>query len=142
MNLFFDTSSLFKLYHKEADSDRVETILLANDIETIFLSVIARVEFASTVWKKRRMKEITTIQAEAILGAFEGDEGKYTFAILDNAILEQAKMLFTKYGEQGLRTLDSIQLATAVSIRTQVQQFICSDKLLHTFLAAELLPTW
>ncbi len=116
MNLFFDTSSLFKLYHKETYSDRVETILLANDVETIFLSVIARVEFASTVWKKRRMKEITTVQADAMLGAFEGDEGKYTFSILDDAILEQAKMLFLKYGEQGLRTLDSIQLATAVSI--------------------------
>lgn len=142
MNFFFDTSSLFKLCHREADSVLVEAMFLDYKIEIIFLSEIAKVEFTSTVWKKQRMAEITISQAVATLKAFKEDEEKYSFLTVDNAILEQARTLFTKYGEHGLRTLDSVQLSTALSLRTEVQKFICSDKLLNAFLKSEALPTW
>lgn len=74
--------------------------------------------------------------------AFELDEGKYSFLLLDNAILEQARRLLMKHGEQGLRTLDNLPLSTALSIQTQIQKFICSDKLLNGFFKTESLPTW
>jgi len=54
---------------------------------------------------------------------------------------KQAWQLISKYGETGLRALDGIQLATAVSLKNQVQTFFTSDKLLKTLLDLEGLPT-
>jgi hypothetical protein len=42
---------------------------------------------------------------------------------------------------QGLRTLDGIQLATAVSLFQQVDIFFTADKLLESLFEAEGLPT-
>jgi hypothetical protein len=59
----------------------------------------------------------------------------------DSLIIEQARMLASKYGIQGLRTLDSIQLSTAVILSQKVNIFFTSDKLLKSFFIAEGLPT-
>ena len=116
MKIFLDTSSLFKLYHREADTEELERYLSAVTITSIFLSEIAKVEFTSTVWKKVRTKEITELEAQTTLDLFESDFGKYQFVTTDSIIIEQARLLTSKYGMQGLRTLDSIQLSTAVSL--------------------------
>lgn len=42
MRLFFDTSSLFKLYHREADTPKVEALFLDNKVEAVFISEIAK----------------------------------------------------------------------------------------------------
>ncbi len=141
MKIFLDTSSLFKLYHKESDTDIIERVFADHNITTIYLSEIAKIEFASTIWKKVRVKELTESQAKAILDLFEQDFGKYTFIPSDAIINEQARNLITKYGKQGLRTLDSIQLATSVSLSDKANLFITTDKLLATFFKLELLPT-
>ena len=73
MIIFLDTSSLFKLYHLEADSEEIEQIFIQNTIQTVFLSEITKLEFASTVWKKVRMKDLTQEQALLLLEAFETD---------------------------------------------------------------------
>ncbi len=140
MKIFLDTSSLFKLYHKEQGSAIVERILLENAITTIFLSEIATVEFVSTVWKKVRIQDIDELRAHSIIAHFEKDIHKFTIVLLDNIIVEQAKGLIEKYGRQGLRTLDSIQLSTAVSIRSQCDLYATADQLLETFFDLESLP--
>ena len=140
MKIFLDTSSLFKLYHKESDSDTVKQIFTDNIITTVFLSEIAKIEFASAVWKKVRAQQMTSLQANDVLALFESDFNKYTFVPLDSIIIEHAKDLVIKYGQQGLRTLDSIQLATAVSLNTHASLFNTSDKLLNAFLIQESLP--
>jgi len=66
MKIFLDTSSLFKLYHKEADSAIIKQALTDNNITTIFLSEIAKIEFASTVWKKVRKQQMTALQANEV----------------------------------------------------------------------------
>ena len=114
MKLFLDTSSLFKLYHQEAGTAELETLFTQKRITQIFLSEITKIEFASTVWKKVRTKEITTEQAEITLTLFEADFAKYSFIATDSLLLEQTRKLTTKYGAAGLRTLDSIQLATCL----------------------------
>ena len=58
MNIFLDTSSLFKLYHQEAGTEDLEDVFLKFKITRIYLSEISKVEFCSTVWKKVRLKEI------------------------------------------------------------------------------------
>lgn len=141
MKLFLDTSSLFKLYHKEADSNHVEDIFIRNKVITVFVSELAKIEFASSVWKKFRTKEIDAKEANALLRAFEKDYAKYSFVLIDSTIVEDAKQLFTKYGELGLRTFDSIQLATALILRTKADLFKTADHLLDSFFTSELLPT-
>lgn len=48
-------------------------------ITDIFLSELSKIEFASTVWKKVRMQDVTEMQTKVITEAFEKDFTKYTF---------------------------------------------------------------
>ena len=140
MKIFLDTSSLFKLYYKEADTPVIENIFRTNKIDEIFISELTVIEFASTVWKKIRTREITDVQAKSITKAFEKDAGKYSMVHISNAIIEEAKMLMANYGLQGLRTLDSIQFAVARALITTADLFITSDTLLQSFFIQEGLP--
>lgn len=141
MKLFLDTSSLFKLYHQEAETEELEEVFSQTKITHIYVSEISKVEFTSTIWKKVRTKEIATEQATLTLKLFETDFEKYNFVTTDSLILERARNLTSKYGIEGLRTLDSIQLSTCVSLRKQVDAFYTADKLLKTLLEREGLPT-
>lgn len=141
MKLFLDTSSLFKLYHAEKDSYLVEDLFKTNTIVAVFLSELTKTEFASSVWKKWRLKEINEPQVNVLLKSFEDDFKKYSFVPVDSAVIEQARWLLDKYGRHGLRTLDSIQLSTALFLRSQAGLFKSADKLLTSFLVAEGLPT-
>jgi len=141
MKLFIDTSALFKLYHQESDSGIIEKIFENHAISTVFLSEISKIEFTSSIWKKVRTKEITGQQARIVTELFEKDFTKYTFVQIDTVIIEQAKNLIKKYGSQGLRTLDGIQLSTSVFLKNQSDLFITSDNLLSSFFKQEELPT-
>jgi len=133
MNIFLDTSSLFKLYHRETDTERIERFFTDHTIKTVFLSEIAKIEFASTIWKKVRAQQINETQARTILASFESDFNRYTFFQTDNIVIENARHLIEKYGRQGLRTLDSIQLSSAVLLKYQADVFLTTDKLLDIF---------
>jgi uncharacterized protein len=141
MKIFLDTSSLFKLYHQEAGTEELEHVFEQVKITHIYLSELAKVEFTSTVWKKVRTKEITSGQAETTLDLFESDFEKYNFVVADSLIIEQARNLTTRYGIEGLRTLDSIQLSTCISLAKQVDIFFTADNLLKTLIGKEGLNT-
>ena len=141
MKIFLDTSSLFKLYHQEVGTEELEQVFSQVKVTHIYLSEIAKVEFTSTVWKKVRTKEISAKQANITLELFENDFEKYNFVATNSLILEQARNLTTKYGIDGLRTLDSIQLSTCLSLANQIEVFYTADKLLKNLLKSEKLPT-
>jgi uncharacterized protein len=141
MKIFLDTSFLFKLYHQEEGTEELETIFTQVKITHIFLSEISKVEFASTIWKKVRTKEITEPEAKETLTFFENDFSKYNFVATDSLIIEQARNLTTQYGKEGLRTLDSIQLSTCIELKNQVDVFFTADKLLEKLLNLEGLLT-
>lgn len=141
MKIFLDTSSLFKLYHEENGTEELEQLFSQVKITDIYLSELAKVEFTSTIWKRVRTKEITVEQAEMTLELFESDFVKYNFVTTDSLILEQARNLVTKYGIEGLRTLDSIQLSTCITLIKQVDAFYTADKLLRTLIEREGLAT-
>ena len=98
-------------------------------------------EFTSTVWKKVRTKKISELEANTTLELFETDFVKYSFIATDSIIIEQARIFTTKYGIRGLRTLDSIQLSTAVFLSQRVDVFFTADILLKSFFDAEGLRT-
>ena len=53
MKIFLDTSSLCKLYHQETGTEELEEVFSQVKITHIYLSEIAKVEFTSTVTKRK-----------------------------------------------------------------------------------------
>jgi hypothetical protein len=141
MKIFLDTSSLFKLYHQETGTEELESSFQKFKITHIYLSEISKVEFTSTIWKKVRTKEISFDQANLTSSLFESDFEKYNFISTDSLILEQSRNLTNKYGVEGLRTLDSIQLSTCKLLEKQVDIFFSADKLLYSLIKKEGLVT-
>lgn len=141
MKMFLDTSSLLKLYHREIGTTELESLFSTLKITEVFLSEISKIEFTSTIWKKVRTKEVTILEAQTTLDLFESDFNKYSFIATDSIIIEQARILISKYGIQGLRTLDSIQLATCISLVQQVNLFLTADNLLKALFKVEGLIT-
>ena len=82
---------------------------------------------------------MTEEQGSTTIHLFYKDYQKYSFIQIDNFITESAYSMINKFGNKGLRTLDSIQLATAVSIKNQASLFITSDKLLKELFIMESL---
>lgn len=140
MKIFLDTSSLFKLYHQEQGSESIEQIFTEHEVRVVFLSEITILEFSSAVWKKVRVKEINATQAQQLIEAFESDFPNYVFVQIDRSLVEGAQILLQKYGNAGLRTLDSIQLATAQLLKGQIGLASSSDKLLLELFKNEGLP--
>jgi hypothetical protein len=141
MKIYLDTSSLFKLYHQEDGTEELENLFYKTKITHIYMSEINKVEFSSSIWKRVRTKEITLEQAKITLESFESDLSKYNFITTDSLVLQQARNLVTKYGIEGLRTLDSIQLSTCIELSKEVDVFLTADKLLKTFIQQEGLET-
>lgn len=142
MKAYLDTSSLLKLYHKETGSDRLYEILSdSEEIKAIFLSELAKIEFLSAIWKKIRMNELDTNVGQSVIHCFEEDLKKYHWIGLDSGTINSAWVLMQKYGTDGLRTLDSLQLACALKLKNSHCLFLTSDKLLYKLFVKENLFT-
>ena len=141
MRLFLDTSTLFKLYQKEAGTEEIIGIIANNKISKIFLSDITKIEFDSAVWKNVRSKNLEKEKAIKLINLFKNDYSKYNFIDDDKNIKSKAKELISKYNLEGLRTLDSIQMATAISIPEKVDLCKSSDKKLIKIFELEGLNT-
>lgn len=138
MKAFLDTSSLVKLYHEEEGSDFLMNAL-SHDVTEIFLSELAILEFRSALWKKIREKAIKEMAAIEVISCFQNDGNNFQWIMLQSDIIESASDLLMKYGNHGLRTLDSLQLASALTLRDEDCVFLTSDKLLRAFLQKEEL---
>ena len=63
MNIFFDTSSLLILYHRESGTEELLQLFSGNII-IVYLSEISKIEFSSAIWKKVRTKELSIDKAK------------------------------------------------------------------------------
>ena len=138
MKTFLDSSSLIKLYHQEEGSDFVMKTLSDRTSE-IFLSELTILEFRSAIWKKMRENKIKKNTAIEVIKCFQSDGDNFQWIMLQSDIVESASQLLMKYGNRGLRTLDSLQLASAVTLRDKECIFLTADKLLQTFFNDEML---
>lgn len=138
MNLFFDTSSLFKLYHLEVGSKEIINFFNSTQIDSIYISEITSIEFCSAIWKKCRKQEISEESANFLITKFESDLNKYQTVNQSITLTAAAKKLLNKHWKVGLRTLDSIQLASVLSV-TDVDYFFTSDHLLAEIAKLEHL---
>ncbi len=141
MRVFLDTSSLVKLYHEELGTSELDMLFKLNTIETIFLSEISKLEFESAFWKKARTKEITHEKTQLTISYFRADYDNFSFTPLDGQLVNRAKNLMVEYWDLGLRTLDALQLASALNIKPQIDLALTADhRLLHIF-DLEKVPT-
>jgi len=138
MKVFLDTSFLLKLYHQEEGSEVAEDIL-SKGIEEIFLSELAILEFCSAFWKKVREGELDEKVATEVIAYFQNDYDKFQWIPLQSALIESAEDLLMKYGKRGLRTLDSLQLASALTLKSNNCIFLTSDVLLKSLMTEENL---
>jgi len=137
MIAFLDTSSVLKLYHYESGTETLNAAL-SQGVEEIYLSELARLEFRSAIWKKTRTGEIDIEAANAVITCFQQDEIKFQWIYLETDVIQQAEELLMKYGGTGLRTLDAIQLASALTLKKQQNvRFFTADKLLKSFFKQE-----
>ena len=141
MKAFIDTSSLLKLYHKEPDSDIIIKALSGN-IKEIFLSELTILEVRSAVWKKVRSGELNINIASKMILCFQKDYDKFQWIKLETSIIKTASDLLMKYGNKGLRTLDSLQLASALVLKDEDCIFMTSDNLLKSLFKQENLNTF
>jgi uncharacterized protein len=130
MKVFLDTSSLFKLYHRENGTEELMKLFNESGITAIYLALITKVEFNSVVWKKCRKNEINESLAFLMIEKFDKDSVKFNYVSEGNKLRQNARHLIGKHWEKGLRTLDSIQLASALKMKNKIDLFLTSDNLL------------
>ncbi|HEY5464275.1 MAG TPA: type II toxin-antitoxin system VapC family toxin [Hanamia sp.] len=140
MKIYLDTSSLFKLYQKEPDSENLGDIFYNTSITGVFISEIAKVEFVSALFKKVRMQETDLSDAQKAIRLFDNDFEKYIIVPVESNIFEKAKQLILEHGIIGLRTLDAIQLASAIEVKRLINKYFTADKLLSSLFEKENLP--
>lgn len=86
---------------------------LSNDIDEIWLSELTSIEFRSALWKKARTHELRNEDAIRTIDCFNDDQIKFRWVNLKQSVIQIALSLIMRHGDKGLRTLDSIQLASA-----------------------------
>ncbi len=132
---FLDTSALVKKYHCESGTDVILNIINKNNIN-IYISDIAVIEFHSALLKKVRQHEIDRNACDMALQKFLQDceAGDYLIEEFNDHIKEKSVDALNAYSvDYGLRTLDSIQLATALVLhdRDMLTYFVTSDLILE-----------
>lgn len=138
--LFFDTSALVKRYYEEEGSETVDELVEAEGNEVVITS-LSVVETASALRRKQNRGELVSEAVDHLLSAFF-EEALDAFVILpmDEAFSGTALDLVL---QDDLRTLDSLQLAAALSIVTETSEpvFVCADRDLAGVAAERGLET-
>lgn len=136
MNIFIDTSALIKRYVNEIGSDTIDSLLSKTDI--IYVSIITEIESFSTLRRLLYDKQITKREFLQLSKEIEKDFQFFTIIDFDESVIFLAKSLIMKHG---LKTLDSIQLSSAILIKDSIDYFVCCDNRLVTAANKEKLKT-
>ncbi len=129
---FFDTSALVKLYHHEEWTDTLDRMIEAEN-PIIVISDIGIVEMVSALLKKTRMNLLDKQTCDNVIAEFEKDIDKFEVIEADTVIKNSAGQLLKDFGTIfGLKTLDALQLASALSASeiSKLDLFIVTDRTL------------
>ncbi|MEK7726961.1 MAG: type II toxin-antitoxin system VapC family toxin [candidate division KSB1 bacterium] len=143
MNIFLDTNAVAKLYHREAGTDNLMSLIKLHKRDLVItLSDITRIELHSAFFKQVRMKQLKPEIAAQVLSAFERDLGMFNVVEIEEEVKDFAAILLRRVAsKKSLRTLDAIQLSTALVSEQilPVDYFVTSDKKLIK-VAKDYLP--
>lgn len=135
---FVDTSALVKRYVNEPGSTWVRSWIELPADNTIIASELVAVEVYSALARRRRDGTLDANAVSLLQNDLLGHiQSEYVIITLESKILVRARRLIDQYP---LRTLDAIQLATALyatSLSNVALYFICADVNLLAAAAAE-----
>jgi len=130
VNLFFDTSALVKYFHPEIGTEQV-TALIHDEVNKVWISELARVEFCSALFRRFRAREIDEQQLATALDGFDETLANFRVQALGSPITEEAEHLLRKYGKtEGLHILDALHLASFSLLAERGWQFVAADSVL------------
>ena len=142
MSWFLDSSALVKLYSFEDGSEAVSELVRSGD--AIVVSSLARAEVPAAVWRKHRSGSLDVHDVRALLGSFEVDwYGSASEEPLVIPVESRGAVLVSAAavaGIHGLRSLDVVQLASALAARSvvsDVDSFLAYDRELSDAAATE-----
>lgn len=145
MNIFLDTNAVVKLYHQETGTDNLTNFLTLHQGDLIItVSDLTKIELHSTFLKRVRMKQIDLKTVYQVFDSFDNDTKMFNVIEVNHEIKKFAITLLNSVAsKRSLRTLDAIQLSTAiVSHQTvPVDYFITADKKLLR-VAKDYFPTF
>lgn len=127
--LFFDTSALVKRYADEQGTQTVDRLIETSE-NTIVITSLSVIEIASAFRRKYNRGEISEHQRNGLLVSFfEEATERFIVIPVDESVFEKA---FDLVLEDDLRTLDSLQLAAALTLPTPSPEitFVCADETL------------
>ena len=103
-------------------------------LRSVIVSSIARVEVPAALWRKERLGELQSADAEVLVAVFEADydgtdreAAVFAAVALAPAVLETAAQVTATHA---LRAYDSVQLASALAAREAdpgCTEFACFD---------------
>jgi uncharacterized protein len=135
---FVDTSALAKRYITESGSVWVRSWIQPAQHNQIILAETARVEMASLLGRHARSGNLTQADANRLQRTFMRHfQSQYVVIKLSTPILKQGSAITMQHG---LRTLDAIQLASALKAQKTINApiiFISADANLLTAAATE-----
>lgn len=139
MTTFYqDTSAVVKRYLAEVGSTWIRSLAAPMSSNTIIICDLTAVEFFSTLARRQREGTLTAVNALVLQNSFlQHSESDYLSVPLEKVILDQARLLITRYP---LRSLDAIQLAgaiEAVNLLNEPITFVSGDNNLLNAAASE-----
>jgi uncharacterized protein len=134
MRVFADTSALLKRYVQEQGTDEVNEVL--QQASTLAVSAVAVVEATSALHRRWRAGDLGLDEYRVIHGNLLDELEDMDWIALDEATLGRAVALI---GRHDLRTLDALQLASALTAAPDL--FLCADHLLLAAARREGLAT-
>ena len=145
MTVFADSSAIVKLYVAERQHEEIRAIP-----EPLVISVLARVEVPSAIWRKSRLSELSAENAAVLAAAFaadvigvELDEPRFQLVAATSEVIDASIEAVSRHQ---LRAYDAVQLASALATRRALDGlsgFAAFDTALRAAAAAEglrLLP--
>jgi predicted nucleic acid-binding protein len=141
---FLDSSALAKVYHAEVGSAVVEELVLSSSA-VLLISRLSVVEVQSAFAGKVRAGVISAGDAAGLRRRFLEDIANSLFRVvaLTSDHYDQAGELIERHGaSHGLRSLDSLQLAIALSLHraSAVESLVAADKVLCRVAVIEGMP--
>ena len=134
MNIVFaDSSALAKRYVLEQGSSGVAQVL--SDADALVVAAIAPIEIVSALTRRQRAGDLSLPAYASVRRELAADLADIDRVPVDDTLVARAMALIETHG---LRTLDGLQLASALAAQPHV--FLCADNRLNEAAAREGLP--
>ncbi|MGI8576184.1 MAG: type II toxin-antitoxin system VapC family toxin [Egibacteraceae bacterium] len=126
--VYLDTSALTKLVVQEPETVALQAYLSRRESDRLVTSALARTELRRVALRFNARTETSRRQAPAVMQEVTALLGRIDLVRVGAAVLDRAGMLLPA----GLRSLDTLHLATALRVGTGLRALVAYDLRLAT----------